>query len=583
MDASLRIRLAFLGFLFFAGLIIVRLFYWQIISADELAIAAEKQRLSFWEIPAARGEILASDGFPLASNQEGFLIFASLPELKEKSVSIAQKLASLLVDDEIKVSVSEATSSPNKQSLVEFKENEIKERLERPGLIWTPIQHKISRETREKIENLTLEGIGFEEEPRRAYPEGTASAYLLGFVGSDASGKEQGYFGLEGFYDLELRGRPGLVRREKDAAGKPILVGVSKEEEKRDGRSLLSTIDRTVQFICERNLGKGLERYGAIRGSVLVMDPNDGAVLGMVSLPTYDPRAFSEFEEEIFPNPAIAASYEPGSAFKVLVMASAINEGVVEPETRCTTCNGPRQIADYLINTWNDQYYPNSTVTEILIHSDNVGMVFISEKLGIEKLYQYLEDFGFGRLTEIDLQEEDTPLLRPEKEWGQIDLATASFGQGIAVTRIQMLRAVAAIANGGHLVRPYLIKGLIDQGNLTEIKPTEKKMVFKPLTAKIVTQMMIEAVDKGEAKWAKPEGFKIAGKTGTAQIPVAGHYDEEKTIASFVGFAPVDQPRFVMLVTLREPSSSPWGSETAAPLWFDIAKELFTYYGIAPD
>ena len=211
-------------------------------------------------------------------------------------------------------------------------------------------------------------------------------------------------------------------------------------------------------------------------------------------------------------------------------------------------------------------------------------MVDVARRLGREKILSYLSAFGFGSLTGVDLEEESAPQLRPSRQWTEIDLATASFGQGIAVTPLQMVTAVAALANNGWLMEPHVVAQIKSaKGETIEIKPKKVRQVVSPSTAKIITEMMVAAVEGGEAKWAKPRGYRIAGKTGTAQIPVAGHYDEKKTIASFVGFAPADNPRFVMLVTLREPTSSPWGSETAAPLFFNIAKELIVYYNIAPD
>lgn len=567
MRQNWRLNVILLFFLIFGGLVIWRLFYWQVIKTDELTTAAENQHWISFEIAAKRGQILASDNFPLANNQEAFLVFASLPDLKEKPATIASKIAPFLVPPDEQVDM----------------EGLIKERLTRSDLVWVPLKHKVPEINKEAIENLKLAGIGFEEEEQRSYPEGSVSAHLLGFVGSDVNGRDKGYFGLEGFYDLELKGRSGLVRREKDASGKPILVGGLKKEVQKDGADLLTTIDRTVQFIIEEKLKKGLPRYGAVSGTVTLMEPKTGAILALASYPAYNPASYFDFDKKLYPNPVVASTFEPGSIFKVLVMSAALNEGVVGPETKCDRCSGPRTIADYKISTWNEKYFPESTMTEVIQHSDNVGMVFVGEKLGISKMVSYLENFGIGKATGIDLQEESSPKLRPEAEWGQIDLATASFGQGIAITPIQMLRAVGAIANDGGLVKPYLVQKIMGKEKTTEIEPKEERLVIKPSTAKVMTEMMVNAVENGEAKWAKPKGYRIAGKTGTAQIPVAGHYDEEKTIASFVGFAPTDNPKFVMLVTLREPTSSPWGSETAAPLWFDIAKELFTYYGILPE
>jgi len=565
MFSNWRVNFLLVLFILLGFLITSRLFYWQIVSSENLAAIAASQHWISFEVPAKRGQILAADGSPLASNKEAFLLFASLPQINEDASQISDKLSLILEPDD-----------PATMTAL------IKERLLREDLIWVPLKHKISRSQKEEIESLKIAGLGFEEEQRRTYPEGSSSAHLLGFVGSDINGQDKGYFGLEGYYDLELKGRPGLLRREKDASGKPILVGDVQREEEKNGRTLVTTIDRSIQFIINEKLKEGLERYGASSGSVIVMEPQTGAILGMSSWPTYDPQNFADFDKELFPNPIVASSYEPGSTFKVLIMAAAIDIGVVKPETKCTKCSGPRVISDYVLKTWNEQYFPDSNMVEIIQHSDNVGMIFVAEQLGVESLYTYLKKYGLGQKTGIDLEDETTPQLRPEEDWRLIDLATASFGQGIALTPLQMIRAVNTIANGGRLVEPYLVSKVISEDGEVEIKPDVGREVLKTKTAFILTEMMVNAVDQGEAKWAKPEGYRIAGKTGTSQIPVAGHYDEEKTIASFIGFAPADKPRFIMLLTLREPSSSPWGSETAAPLWFDIAEELFTYYGIQP-
>lgn len=566
MNSGVRLKFLLGCFLLMGSLVGYRLFYWQVLNCEQLAAAAESQHWVSFELPAKRGSILAADEFPLATNEEAFLVFASLPDLKQQPKEIAAKLAPFL-------------ASPSAR--LQFEEL-IKERLSRTDLVWVPLKHKLSRETKEILEKLEIEGIGFEEEQLRSYPEGSAAAHLLGFVGADVNGQDKGYFGLEGYYDLELKGHPGLLRREKDASGKPILVGTVKRDEKKDGRDLITTIDRSVQYIAEKQLGEGLKRYGAKSGMVVIMEPTTGAIIAMASNPIYDPATFFQYPKELFPNPAVSFTYEPGSTFKVLVMAAALNEKVVEPQTKCTQCSGPRHITGYTIKTWNDKYPSDPTMVEVIQHSNNVGMVFVGEKLGIERLVTYLEKFGLGEKTRVDLEEESTSTLRPQVEWKKIDLATASFGQGIAVTPIQMLRAVAVIANQGKLVRPFVVKKVVSEENVAEVEPQVIREVISPTTARVMTEIMVNAVDGGEARWCKPKGFRVAGKTGTSQIPVAGHYDEEKTIASFVGFAPADKPRFTMLVTLQEPTSSPWGSETAAPLWFDIAQELFDYYGILP-
>lgn len=408
------------------------------------------------------------------------------------------------------------------------------------------------------------------------------SAHLLGFVGEDEQGKQRGYFGLEGYYDNELKGKAGSTYFEQDALGRPIPLSKELEEKPFPGRSLFLNLDRSLQFIIEESLKKGLVKYQALSGLVLVMNPKNGAILGMASFPDYDPGNYYNFDSELFRNPAISSAFEPGSIFKVLVMAAGIDSGAIGAEEICTRCSGPRTIADYTIKTWNEKYYPDSSMTDVIVHSDNVGMVYVSEKLGRKRFYNYLEKFGFGEKTGIDLQGEIIPPLKKESDWLTIDLATASFGQGIAVTPIQVLTAISTIANKGWLYQPQVVKKIMEEHESLTIKPIRKSQVISEATAQAVTQMMVEAVEKGEAKWAKPSGYQIAGKTGTAQIPIAGHYDPEKTIASFVGFAPAQDPKFVMLVILREPKTSPWGSETAAPLWFEIAKEIFRLWKIPP-
>ncbi len=393
-------------------------------------------------------------------------------------------------------------------------------------------------------------------------------------MGQDDAGHPQGYFGLEGFYDRQLSGKPGRLIQERDALNRPILIGSQNRFPPQDGQPLTTSIDRSLQFIAYQRLSQALTRYGASAGTVTIMDPATGQILAMVSLPNYDARNYSQFPASFYGNPVITDSYEPGSTFKVLVMAAALDTASVKPDTVCDICSGSVQVADYQIKTWNEKYYPGSTMTEVLEHSDNVGMVFVSRKLSRSRLLDYLKRFGLGKSTGIDLQEESPSSLRPDSDWQEIDQATASFGQGIVVTPLQMLRAVAALANSGRLMVPRIA--------LSKQPAPSGKQVVSPATAAQITQMMVASVDQGEAKWAKPQGFSIAGKTGTAQIPVAGHYDDEKTIASFVGFAPATHPRFAMLVTLREPTSSPWGSETAAPLWFDIAREIFRLWKISP-
>lgn len=579
-----RAKIVFAGFVVSAFLVTVRLFYWQILNQEKLLVLAESQYTQILDLPASRGEILAQDSFPLATNQSAFLVFASIPDLRERPQDIAKKLAPILADEEVRSAKeqSEGEFEKIKEEKLKNKEKELEERLQTPHVVWIALARKIDKEKKEKIENLKISGIGFRKEEKRFYPEASMAAHILGFVGADAKGQDQGYFGLEGYYNGQLKGRSGIISQEKDATGKPILLGNSREVEPKNGRTLITTIDRTVQLIAEEKLQKGIEKYGAKGGSVVIIEPKTGQILASASMPSYDPGQWQKYNEENFKNPVVADVFEPGSIFKLIAMSAALNEGLIKPDTVCDRCGGPREIGGFTIRTWNNKYYPNSTATQILEHSDNVGMVFIVEKLGLNRFLRYIKKYGFGESTGIDLQEEAVPQLRASTEWKPIDMAVASFGQGIAVTPIQMVRAVATIANGGELVTPYLVSKIVGEDRVFENKPKVVRRVISPQTAQVLTEMMVKAVENGEARYFAPKGYKIAGKTGTAQIPIAGHYDPQKTIASFVGFAPADDPKFVMLVRYVQPSSSPYGSETAAPTFFEIAKELFAYWGVVP-
>jgi len=316
---------------------------------------------------------------------------------------------------------------------------------------------------------------------------------------------------------------------------------------------------------------------------VAVMDPKTGGILAMSAFPSFDPQTYQKYEESSYRNPLVTDSYEPGSTFKPLVMASAVDAGLVKPETRCDICAGPVKIGDYDIHTWNDQYNANETMTDVLVHSDNTGMVFISEKLGHEGTFTTLEKFGVGGTTGIDLEGELAPSLRPQDQWYPIDYATASFGQGITVTPIELLTAFTALANDGKIMEPHVVSAVqTPDGQTITIPPKVLSQPITGKTAKIMTEMMVSAVNNGEAKWTRLKGYRIAGKTGTAQIPVAGHYEPNKTIASFVGYGPADDPKFLMLVVVNTPTTSIYGAETAAPIFFRIAQKILTYYGIAP-
>lgn len=553
-------------FLLFLFAISIRLFYWQLLQGQFLQSQAENQHFTNTKVDATRGNILFSDGSILASSSPVFSLYG-LPKVINSSqkAKVAYSLSKILSVDSEEADFAKDLIDKLSQDLY-----------------WVQLKKNVTSSQKKQIEELDLQGIGFQQDSSRFFPEGSSSAHLLGFLGSDAGGAGKGYFGLEGYYDGELKGISGLIKHEIDALGFPILIGNFFTQEARNGKDLILNIDASVQFIIEKNLKAGMEKYGAKAASAVVMDPRTGGILALASFPNYDPAKYFDYPKQYYKNSVVADQYEPGSTFKVLVMASALNEDSVKSDTHCDICSGPVSLGGFTIRTWDNKYRPDSTMKDVIVHSDNTGMVFTARKLGLEKFYSYIQNFGFGEPTGVDLQDESSPEIRSKSSWKEIDLATASFGQGIAVTPIQMVRAVAAIANGGNLMEPHVVKEIKDDKSSFVVKPKVVRQVLKDSTAQIVKEMMVAAVEEGEARVFSPKGFRIAGKTGTAQIPVAGHYDSTKTIASFVGFAPADDPKFVMLVRYDEPSSSIFGSETAAPTFFNIAKQLFLYYKIAP-
>lgn len=565
-------RLNLLSFVTFALFFILlsRFFYWQVIKSEELKQLSQPQHIRKSVEAAYRGKILASDGSILVGQADSWNLFAE-PINIDNGEGLAKDLAPLLVED------------ANDSKAVREEEQRIKDAISDKSKYWVSLKNRLPSDTKEKIDDMDLYGIGFDWNETRKYPESSASAHLLGFLGKDEKNQNIGYFGLEGYYDKTLTSSYGIQKAEADVKGLPILIGKSKKIPSYLGADLVTYIDKGVQFIVESELKDGIERYGAVNGSVIVMDPSSGGILAMSTFPNFDPSIYWEYTNDVFLNPVISASFEPGSIFKIITMASALDLGVVTPDTECERCSGPLVVGEYSIHTWNDKYFPNSTMTDVIVHSDNVGMSYVAGKIGIEKNYEYLKKFGLGEKTDIDLQGEVSPSLRKKSEWSEIDLYTSSFGQGIAVTPIQMIAAANVIANNGVFIKPKVVKNLVINNSYYDVsKEDPGKRIISDKAATQMKLMMVEAAKNGESKWTYKKGFGVAGKTGTAQIPIAGHYDDEKTIASFVGFAPYENPKFIMLVVLQEPKSSPWASETAAPLWYKIAEKLFLRFGILP-
>lgn len=549
-----KIRLIFFFFFFFFLAVLIKLFYLQVFNP----ISTADNYLQYKKVPAQRGRVFDRNNQPLALNKTSYLLYIEPKKMKDKE-SLIQDL------DEI-LKIGEAT--------LESRIDETKD--------WVAIKSAIDKQQKEKLAKLKLPEIGFEEQYQRTYPEASLSAHLLGFVGKNEKNEDIGYFGVEGYYEKDLAGLPGLIKGEKDVFGRHILLGRQEVIGPENGRDLILTIDISVQEIIKQKLKEGVERYDAKEGCIIVAEPKTMEILGLSCLPDFDPDKYFEFTQDDFGNLAISSLYEPGSTFKPLIMAAAINEKKVKPDTVYNE-KGPVKRGGYEIRTWNNKYTGKLTMTQVLEKSSNVGMVYVGDKLGKKNMLKYLDSYGFGQRTGIDLQGETAGFLKEENQWYAIDYATTSFGQGIAISPIQMVTAFSALINGGNLMQPYVVRKIVYSDDEEVIKPKIIRKVISGQTSETLRKMLVSTVKNGEYKWAIPKGYKIGGKTGTAQIPIQGKYDPSKTIASFIGFAPADDPKFIAIVVLKEPRASIYGSETAAPLFFEIAKDLFVYYNIAPN
>jgi stage V sporulation protein D (sporulation-specific penicillin-binding protein) len=556
---NLRYKITFTAISLLFLLLISRLFYWQIVKAEELAKLGQSQYGKTITIQPRRGEIKTSDGFPLVSNKASYLFAINPKEISDKQ-EVQDLLVSTLKENEASISA--------KLAMDKF---------------WVPVRDNIDTETKEKIEKSNLPGFYFEQKYTRFYPEASMAAQLTGFVGKGEDGEDKGYSGLEGFYERLLQGKEGKAVQVRDAFGKPILAKMNQSSIQVDGSSLILTIDRVIQFNVEKKLKESVERYEADSGMIGVMDPKTGEILAMASYPNFDQGEYQKYSEDLYKNPFISSLYEPGSTFKPLIMSSALDAKLVKSTTKCPVCAGPVSIGEYVIHTWNDKYHKDLSMNEVIQYSDNTGMVYVAQKLGLEKMSSYLKKFGIGELSGIDLQGEVTSNLE-DKTWYPVDIATLGFGQGISVTPIQILSAISAIANNGKRMEPHIVAAVESpDGSIAKIAPKALGSPISEEAAKVMTEMMVNAVNKGEASWARLDKYRIAGKTGTASIPIKGHYDPQHTITSFIGFAPADNPKFLMIVVFVRPKASIYGAETAAPVFFNIAKDLLVYYGIPPE
>lgn len=569
-------RFKFLVYLMIVvGLIFVaRLFSRQVINRDQYTALAEKQYYTKIDQPAIRGNIYIHDKdnqnlidesktglFPVANDIELFDLVVVPRNITDKN-DAASKIAEVLGE----------------------KKEDIYNKINQDKWYVPPLKKKIPKETADKISALNLKGVFLEGQYSRFYPEKEFLSQVLGFVDYDGNGK----YGIEGYYDGVLKGEKGVLTGMKDNLGKVIKVDQS--EPGKSGADLVLTIDRSIQYMIEKKLKEGVERYGAEGGTIIVMNPKDGAILGMTSTPAYDPNKFNEIageQQSIFLNPATSSNWEPGSIFKPLITAAAIDAKLLEPDSKPTTEEGgfSNQITidDYTIHNSADKAYGFETVTQILENSDNIGMVWVANKMGNDTMSQFITKLGFGQKTGIDVMGESPGQISPAKTWRDITRATISYGQGVSVTPIQIMQAFGAVANKGLMVKPHLLDKQIYNEQEKNYEQSKTAQVMSEETAKKTAEMMVSVVVNGHGKKAAVNGYRVAGKTGTAQVPKqGGGYEDGVSIGSFAGFAPVDDPRFVMLVKFNKPKNVEWAESSAAPVFGEIADWLLNSYMKVP-
>lgn len=516
-----------------------------------------------------RGVIRDRDGHLLAGNAVLYSIEATPSYIggAEARKTVALKLASVLHRPSVQI----------EQLLNNRDENDREKK-------WVQIASRVSKKMGEQVAALGLPGVTVQPVWEREYPEGALGAHVLGFCTVEL----RGFYGVEGSYDEQLQPEELEWEGPVDSAKEQIPWAATNIALPKPGTDLMLTLDRTVQTLVEEELAYSVQQYQAEGGTIIVMAPGTFEILAMASLPRYDPGRYVDFFEwdtPPFENPAVSYQYEPGSVFKVLTVAAALDAGLVTPETTYQD-QGRIEVGGRVIENAARQAYGEQTVSDILVKSLNVGSAWLSTQMGPGMFYRYVQAFGIGHPTGVDLAGEVSGQLWPPSDyehWHDSNLGVNAFGQGLAVTPLQMITAVATVANDGTRLRPHVVARRIEPDGAVSIsQPVVEAQVVTSQTAHTLTEMMVRVVEEGVPQ-AQVAGYRVAGKTGTAQIPIPGGYDPEGTITSFVGFGPLPDPRLVILVKLDRPQTSSWASETAARTFQRLMAQLFLALEVPSD
>ncbi|MBN1471077.1 MAG: transpeptidase family protein [Syntrophaceae bacterium] len=552
-----RIVMIFMFFFVLFVALISRAFQLQVLSGQKLKKLATRQHTTTLQLQAERGIIFDRNGEKLAISIMADSVCADPSKIIDPAAT-SRKIAEILnLDHE---SVFKKLSMPR-------------------NFCW--LARRISPEQSALVEKASIEGIFLVKEPKRFYPNGELAGHLLGFVGLDANGLE----GLEHKYDDVLRGKSEKLAWARDAKGKKLFLRVEKSEDKRNENvNLVLTIDNRIQYLVETSLKEAVLDKGAKGGLAIVMDPKTGEILALANQFGFNPNNVNGIKPDVWRNRAITDYYDPGSTFKPFLVAAALEEKIIKESDRFYCENGNYKIADRVIHEANRKRYGSLTVREILKYSSNIGSAKIAQKMGKEKFYNYIQKFGFGEKTGVDLPGESPGAVRSVKNWVPVDTAMIAFGQGVSVTAIQLIAAVSAIANNGVLMKPYIVRGIADQDNrlITLYTPTVVRKVVSPGVAKRLTKMLADVVgaDDGTGKNAQIVNVAVAGKTGTSQKfdSVRGVYSSEKVRTSFMGFFPADNPQVAILVILDEPQRDKWGGVASAPVFKKIAEQILNCF-----
>ena len=569
-----RIYLLMIGIFVLSGWALTRLFILQILRYDYYCDLAQGQHQLYKTLFPQRGEIFMQDlsgkqrdeenhYYPLAINKEFQRVYLVPNDiLDEKKENLAEQLVEILgLDKEI-----------------------ILQRINKSDDPYEPLKYKVDQETAEKIKKLETRGLGLTSEDWRYYPNKTLASHLTGFVGT-VDEEKIGQYGLEGYYENDLKGQFGFLAGEKDITGYGIPSLSRQIEPAQDGVDLILTLDENIQFRAEKELQEVIEKWNAESGTIIVMEPKTGAIRAMVSWPAFDPNEYGQVEDiNVFLNPAIQEIYEPGSVFKPITMAIGLDSGKVNPNTVYQD-NGQVRIKGSVISNVDGRAYNEQTMTQVLEKSLNTGAVFVQQTVGEEIFQDYIQRFNFDQPTGIDLTGEIGGNISNLFTGREINLATISFGQGITMTPLGLVAAIGAIANQGKLVRPFIVEKIISpDGKETITHPEIVGQVISSDTAETLTQMLVDVVENGYGKPAQLQGYDIAGKTGTAQMAdlEKGGYSEE-TIHSFVGYAPAFNPQFVILIKLDKPQGIRFASDSVSPVFKRLAEYLVNYLEIPPE